>query len=64
MAILASNDLQQQNKLRPMGLDLMITPLSLASLACACKSDTLRSLYSHALLSVGKSAKYKKGSGA
>ena len=36
----------------------------MAMLACACKCETLKSLYSHALLIRGELSKLKKLSGA
>ena len=63
MAILASNYLTTKKKLPPVGLDLMqgiITGLwvqhqtNWATEAFACKTETLGSLYSHALLILTK----------
>ena len=68
MALLLSKDLIVKTKVPPVRFDLMqetITGLGVQCLtkwakqAFACKSETFRSLYSHALLILTKSSKSK-----
>ena len=77
MAILYSKDLTTaKKKLPPVGLDLMLQIITGLGVQCltkwakqafACKSKTVSSLYSHALMIIAKSSQFlkvQKSSGA